>query len=134
MSHFLPQACRGETASVIYGKNRKMRIKSVKMNISKKKHAFLSHVPRIIQPKNYMLKGVLCSPITDTHTDTRKCIRRTPFHGFRNFSFNLSSRIGPTFILDIMWENTVPGTKFHRIFCAGIGPLQVGVVLVLVIL
>ena len=34
---------------------------------------------------------------TDRHTDrqTRKWIQRTPFQGFRNFSFNLSSRIGP---------------------------------------
>ena len=44
-----------------------------------------------------MSKGVLCSPRADrqTHRQTRKWIQRTPFQGFRNFSFNLSSRIGP---------------------------------------
>ena len=31
--------------------------------------------------------------------------------------------------MGIMWENTAPGTEFHRI-CAGIGLLQLGVVLV----
>ena len=30
-----------------------------------------------------------------------------------------------------MWENTAPGIP--RIFCAGIGPVQLGVVLVLII-
>ena len=29
-----------------------------------------------------------------------------------------------------MWGNATPGTEFPRIFCAGIGPLQLGVVLV----
>ena len=29
-----------------------------------------------------------------------------------------------------MWEHTAPGTKFTYDFCAGIGPLQLGVVLV----
>ena len=38
-----------------------------------------------------------CSPSTDTQTDrhTRKWLQRAPFQGFRIFSFNLSSRIGP---------------------------------------
>ena len=31
---------------------------------------------------------------------------------------------------NIRWENTAPGTEFARDFCAGIGPLQLGVVLV----
>ena len=30
-----------------------------------------------------------------------------------------------------MWENMAPGTEFTRGFCAGIGPLQLGVVLVI---
>ena len=30
-----------------------------------------------------------------------------------------------------MWENTTPSTELPRDFCAGIGPLQLGVVLVL---
>ena len=29
-----------------------------------------------------------------------------------------------------MWENTIPSTELPRDFCAGIGPLQLGVVLV----
>ena len=32
-----------------------------------------------------------------------------------------------------MQENTTPGTEFPRIFCYGIGPLQFGVVLVLLL-
>ena len=51
---------------------------------------------------------MLCSPHTDGHTDGHadiqtdiqtdtNLIQRTPFQGFRNFSFNLSSRIGPIF-------------------------------------
>ena len=49
-------------------KKRKMSIKSVKMKISKKN--YLSHVPRIIQPKNLVPrpKGVLCSLVTDRQT------------------------------------------------------------------
>ena len=31
---------------------------------------------------------------------------------------------------NIRWENMAPGTEFARDFCAGIGPLQLGVVLV----
>ena len=30
----------------------------------------------------------------------------------------------------MLWENTAPGTKLSRIFCAVIGLLQLGVVLV----
>ena len=43
-----------------------MPIKSVKMEISKK-NVFLSHVPRITQPKNQVPRSidVLCSPLTD---------------------------------------------------------------------
>ena len=29
-----------------------------------------------------------------------------------------------------MWENTTPSTELLRDFCAGIGPLQLGIVLV----
>ena len=32
--------------------------------------------------------------------------------------------------LGIVWENTTPDTEILRFFCAGIGPLQLGVVLV----
>ena len=34
--------------------------------------------------------------------------------------------------LGIVWENTTPGTELPRDFCAGIGPLQLGVGVVLV--
>ena len=33
-----------------------------------------------------------------------------------------------------MWENMTPSTELPRDFCAGIGPLQLGVVLVLLLL
>ena len=32
--------------------------------------------------------------------------------------------------LGIVWENTTLSTELHNDFCAGIGPLQLGVVLV----
>ena len=32
------------------------------------------------------------------------------------------------------WENTAPDTEFARYFCAGIGPLQLGFVLVTIII
>ena len=32
--------------------------------------------------------------------------------------------------MDIMWENTTPSTELPRDFCAEIGPLQLGAVLV----
>ena len=57
-------------------------------------------------PKDHSTQklGVLCSPrmyrLTHTDRHTRKWIHRTPFQGFRNFSFNLSSRISPTGMID----------------------------------
>ena len=33
--------------------------------------------------------------------------------------------------MGIVSENTAPGTEFPRVFCVGIGPLQLGIVLVL---
>ena len=53
-----------------------------------------------LDPKIRFIGQKVCSVArvqTDRHTDrqTRKWIQRTPFQGFRNFSFNLSSRIGP---------------------------------------
>ena len=35
--------------------------------------------------------------------------------------------------MGILWENTTPSTELPRDFCAGIGPLQLGVVLVFLI-
>ena len=37
-------------------------------------------------------------------------------------------------ISNISWENMAPGTEFARDFCAGIGPLQLGGVLVIIII
>ena len=60
-----------------------------------------------LDPKIRFIGQKVCSVArvqTDRHTDrqthrqTRKWIQRTPFQGFRNFSFNLSSRIGPILI------------------------------------
>ena len=73
------------------------KIKSVKMNISKNKtfvvFFLMSHGSSKLQVS--WSKGVLCSLVTDGQTHKRKWIQRTPIQGFRNFSFNLSSRIGP---------------------------------------
>ena len=60
-----------------------MTIKSVKIKITEKTHFFL------------MCQGSLNPKIRHTDTTTRKWILRTPFQGFRKFSFNLSSRIVP---------------------------------------
>ena len=38
------------------------------------------------------------------------------------------------YIFGIMLENMAIGTEFPRILCAGIGPLQLGIVLVFLIL
>ena len=76
-----------------------MPIKSVKMKISKKK-VFFSHVTRITQPKNQIprSKGVLSSSGIDGHTDRQthtKVNTEDTLLGFHDFSYNLSSRIGP---------------------------------------
>ena len=34
--------------------------------------------------------------------------------------------------MGVVWENTTPSTELPRGFCAGIGPLQLGVVLVII--
>ena len=97
---FLGENLKTKFTSVILGKNRKIPIKSVKIKILKnKKKQFFPHVPRITQPKNEvpMSKGVTCSPRTDGQTDRHESdYRGYPFQVFRSFSFNLSSRIGPT--------------------------------------
>ena len=47
-------------------------------------------------PKIRFLYQKVCSVVrVQTHRQTRKWILRAPFQGFRIFSFNLSSRIGP---------------------------------------
>ena len=49
-------------------------------------------------PKNRFLGQKVCSVAREqtTHRHTLTWIQRTSFQGFRNFSFNISSRIGPT--------------------------------------
>ena len=59
-------------------------------NFEKQKNVFLSHVPRIIQPKNRFLGQKVCSVArgqTNRHTDrhTRKLLLWAPFQGFRSF-------------------------------------------------
>ena len=75
-----------------------MPIKSVKMKISKnKKMRFFLMSQGSLNPKIRFLGQKMCSVArlqTDRHT--RKWLLRAPFQGFRSFSFNLSSRIGPT--------------------------------------
>ena len=82
-----------------------MPIKSVKMKISKnKKMRFFLMSQGSLDPKIRFLGQKLWSVArvrrnrhTDRQTDrqTRKWKQRAPFHGFRSFSFNLSSMIGP---------------------------------------
>ena len=68
-----PVAWKQTFTSVIFGKNLKITIKSVKMKISKKrkKNTVFSRVPRITQPKNWvpMSKDVPCSLFIDGHAD-----------------------------------------------------------------
>ena len=73
-----------------------MPIKSVKMKISKnKKMRFFLMSQGSLDPKIRFLCQKVCSVArVQTDTQTRKWIQRTSFQGFRNFSFNLSSRIG----------------------------------------
>ena len=64
-----------------------MPIKSVKMKmLTNKKNAFLSHVPRIIQPKNQVPrpKSVPCSLRTDRQTHTKVTTVGT-LSGFQEF-------------------------------------------------
>ena len=74
-------------------KKLKTSIKRVK-NIKKRKNVFLSHVPRVPKPKYEVWSAAV-------HRQTWKWKQRTTFQGFRNFSFNLSSGIGPTQVLHI---------------------------------
>ena len=80
-----------------------MPIKSVKMKISKnKKMLFFLMSQGSLDPKIWFL-GQKMWPVTRAHTD-KNTDRHTewllwaPFQGFRIFSFNQSSRIGPTCI------------------------------------
>ena len=75
-----------------------MPIKSVKMknlkNKQKNKKILMSQGS--LDPKIRFLCQKVCSVArVQTDRQTRKWIQRTPFQGFRNFSVNLSSRIGP---------------------------------------
>ena len=74
-----------------------MPIKSVKMKISKnKKMRFFLMSQGSLDPKIRFIGQKVCSVArVQTDTQTRKRIQMTPFQGFRNVSFNLSSMIGP---------------------------------------
>ena len=68
---------------------------------------FFSHVPRITHSKNQVpsSKGVLCSLLTDRQMDSHESeYIGHPFREFRNFSFNLSSRISPISIISMSWQ------------------------------
>ena len=69
-----------------------MPIKSVKM---KKKMRFFLMSQGSLNPKIRFLAQKMYSVAIDTQT--RKWLLRAPFQGFRSFSFNLSSRIGPIY-------------------------------------
>ena len=74
-----------------------MPIKSVKMKISKnKKMSFFLMSKASLNPKFKFLGRKVCFVARgQTHRHTRKWLLWAPFQGFRSFSFNLSSRIGP---------------------------------------
>ena len=78
-----------------------MPIKSVKIKISKnKKMRFFLMSQGSLDPKIRFIGQKVCSVArVQTGRQTRKWIQRTPFQGFRNFPFNLSSRIGPIYVL-----------------------------------
>ena len=83
--------------------------KSVKMKNSKNKKKWVS----FSCPKDHSTQklGVRYSPRThrQTHRQTRKWLLWAPFQGFRSFSFNLSSRIGP-----IIQEDMSIGSKYKN--------------------
>ena len=72
-------------------KNRIKPLKSVKIQISKKKVFFLMSQGSL-SPKNRS-KGVTCSSFTDRRT--HRVTTEGTLSGFQDFSFNVSSRIGP---------------------------------------
>ena len=76
-----------------------MPIKSVKMKMSKnKKMRFFLMSQGSLNPRIRFLGQKLWSVARvqrDRHGQTWKWLLRAPFQGFRIFSFNLSSRIGP---------------------------------------
>ena len=76
-----------------------MPIKSVKMNISKKKKkmgVFFLMSQGSLSPKSRFPCQKMCTDAqTHTQTDTKVNTEGT-LSGFQDYSFNLSSRIGPT--------------------------------------
>ena len=84
-----------------------MPIKSVKIKISKnKKMRFFLMFQGSLDPKiRFLGQKVSSVALVQTDRQTRKWILRTPFQGFRNFSFNLLSRSGP--IINLLKFNQV---------------------------
>ena len=72
-----------------------MSIKSVKIQISKKRFSFSYPKDHSTQKNRFLCKKVCYVARGQTVIQTRKWIQGTPFHGFSNVSFNLSSRICP---------------------------------------
>ena len=86
-----------------------MPLKSVKMKISKnKKMRFFLMFQGSLNPKIRYLGQKVC-PVArwQTHRHTWKWLLCAPFQGFRSFSFNLSSRIGPIQIEAAKWSRPV---------------------------
>ena len=118
-----------------------MPIKSVKIKLSKnKKNAFLSHVPRIIIPKNqaHNPKGMSCSPFMDGHTYTKtdRVTTADTLSGFQDFYYRVLSIIinsfqSPTLCQKRCLNETEIGHYSKTPIWRRWFPLQFGVVLVL---
>ena len=73
-----------------------MLIKGVRMKISKKNRFFLMSQGSFNPKIRFLCQKVFSVDCAQTSRQTRTWKQRTLFHGFRNVSFNLSPRIGPT--------------------------------------
>ena len=77
-------------------KNRKMPIKSVKMEISKNKKMFIFLMSQESFNQKIRFLGQKVCPVARRQTDGHESdYMWAPFQGLRTFSFNLSSRIDP---------------------------------------
>ena len=69
--------------------------KNEKKKTQKKTRFFLMSQGSLNLRIRFLGQKVFSEARVQTCRQTRKWIQRTPFQGFRNFSFNLSSRVGP---------------------------------------
>ena len=108
-----------------------MPIKSVKMKISKnKKMLFFLISQGSLNPKIRFL-GQKVWPVargrTDAKTDRHESENRGhPFIVSGVFPATYHQESAQKSVLGIVWGNATRGTKLPRIFCARIGPLQIG--------